>query len=66
MESEDVTGPGIINVGDLVRYPPYSWVGEDVLLVVKVEDDVGGEPLITVLVGGELLKFRPWKLRKVQ
>ena len=66
MESKEITSLATLKVGDLVTNPPYSWGADDVLLVVDIKDNVGGEPMVTVLYNGELLEFMPWKLRKVQ
>lgn len=66
MESEDCSGREALKAGDLATFAPYSWGADDVLLVVEAEYSVHREPMVTVLYDGELLEFRPWKLRKVQ
>ncbi len=66
MESAEITSLAPLKVGDLVTPAPYSWEADETGLVVKVEVDVGGEPMVTVLYNGRLVKLRAWKLRKVQ
>ena len=66
MESKEITSLAPLKVGDLVTPAPHSWDADETGLVVKVEVDVGGEPVVTVLYDGKLLEFSPWKLRKVQ
>ena len=66
MESKEITSRAALGVGDLVRPPWRSWNPDRIGPIVKIEDNVDGEPMITVLWDGKLLEFRAWKLRKVQ